>query len=68
MRNISNEFRSRLYNDDYRNYVEDIYITLSDGTELRLTNENLWGYGHEAATDAEELRCPEACHLSSQRA
>ena len=45
MRNISNEFRSRLYNDDYRNYVEDIYITLSDGTELRLTNENLWGYG-----------------------
>lgn len=45
MRNISSEFRSRLYDDDYRNYVEDIYITLSDGTELRLTNENLWGYG-----------------------
>lgn len=45
MRNISEAFRSRLYVDDYRNYVEDIYITLADGTELRLTNENLWGYG-----------------------
>lgn len=45
MRNISEAFRSRLYVDDYRNYVEDIYITLADETELRLTNENLWGYG-----------------------
>lgn len=45
MRNISSDFRRRLYEDDYRNYVEDVYITLANNTELHLTNENLWGYG-----------------------
>ena len=45
MRNISSDFRRRLYEDDYRNYVEDVYVTLANNTELHLTNENLWGYG-----------------------
>ena len=45
MRTISNAFKSRLYDDDYRNYLQKIDITLQDGTQLHLTNENLWGYG-----------------------
>ena len=45
MRTISSAFKSRLYDDDYRNYIEKVDIDLQDGTSLTLTNENLWGYG-----------------------
>ena len=45
MRQISEAFRKKLYEDDYRNFVRTVYITLSDGEDLTLTNENLWNYG-----------------------
>lgn len=45
MRPISEAFRKKLYEDDYRNFVRTVYITLSDGEDLILTNENLWNYG-----------------------
>lgn len=40
---ISDEFKDAL--DLNRNYLEYVDITLSDGTELSLTNKNLWNGG-----------------------
>lgn len=44
MINVSNAFRRELANDR-RNYLMYADITLSDGTELNLTNENFWQGG-----------------------
>lgn len=55
MRTISADFKSRLYDDNYRKYLRTIYITLSDGTSLTLDNTNLMGRGLviEEATSSE---------------
>lgn len=45
MRTISNDFKSLLYTSDRRDYIETVYITLQDGTDLVLTNSNLWDGG-----------------------
>lgn len=44
MINISNEFKQELYNDN-RKYLAYADITLKDGTELSLTNEQIWNDG-----------------------
>lgn len=44
MRNISSNFR-REYIAGNRNYVVTINMTLANGTELTLTNENIWEGG-----------------------
>ena len=41
MINVSSEFLQKLYNDE-RDYKERIEITLKDGTELELTNPDIW--------------------------
>lgn len=41
MLNVSSEFLQKLYNDE-RDYKERIEITLKDGTELELTNPDIW--------------------------
>lgn len=42
--NVSSSFKRELYNDN-RNYLEYVDITLTDGTELNLTNRHLWNGG-----------------------
>ena len=44
MINVSSSFKRELYNDN-RNYLEYVDITLTDGTELNLTNRHLWNGG-----------------------
>lgn len=44
MINVSTAFRNELFNDR-RNYLEFADITLVDGTELNLTNKDLWNGG-----------------------
>lgn len=45
MRIVSNDFKSLLYTSDRRDYIETVYITLQDGTDLVLNNSNLWDGG-----------------------
>lgn len=45
MRKISDAFKSRLYDDDYRQYIETVKIDLKSGTSLEINNSDLWGYG-----------------------
>ena len=42
MINASSAFRRKLNNDE-RDYLEQISMTLKDGTELSLTNADIWG-------------------------
>lgn len=42
MINVSDEFKKKL-NNDQRDYLEKIDLTLKDGTELHLTNADIWG-------------------------
>ena len=42
MISVSNEFKKKLDNDQ-RDYLEKIDLTLKDGTELHLTNADIWG-------------------------
>lgn len=44
MINVSNAFKQELY-EGHRNYLEYADITLSDGTELNLTNKDFWQGG-----------------------
>lgn len=44
MRNVSNDFRNELYNDN-RNYVVSCDITFSDGTKKTVTNAQIWSGG-----------------------
>lgn len=44
MINLTPAFRQKLFNDE-RNYLEYADITLADGTELHLTNANIWQNG-----------------------
>lgn len=41
MLNVTPQFRQALY-DGNRNYIETVKITLTDGTVLNLTNEDIW--------------------------
>lgn len=42
MINVSSAFKKKLSNDE-RDYLEKIEMTLADGTELLLTNKDIWG-------------------------
>lgn len=55
MRQISSAFRSKLYTQDAREYIESVAITLANGTSLNLTNANLWqgGLSIEDATSSD---------------
>lgn len=44
MLNVTPQFRQALY-DGNRNYIETVKITLTDGTVLNLTNEDIWQGG-----------------------
>ena len=44
MKNLSRQFRQALYNDE-RNYLVYADITLSNNTELNLTNSEIWTGG-----------------------
>lgn len=55
MKTLSKEFRRALYNNE-RNYLAYADITLSDGTELNLTNSEIWtgGFTYEEAVSDDE--------------
>lgn len=44
MRNVSNDFRNEIYNDN-RNYIVSCDITFSDGTKKTVTNAQIWSGG-----------------------
>ena len=54
MLNVTPQFRQALY-DGNRNYIETVKITLTDGTVLNLTNEDIWqgGMSFEDAVSAD---------------
>lgn len=55
MKNLSKQFRRALYNNE-RNYLTSATITLTDSTQLSLTNSEIWsgGFSYEEAVSQDD--------------